>query len=153
MENFDGAELCQLVGLWARSMEQHRIGLYSDDWLAFSKYVGRSQAERIREDLIKNFKEYFYLSITCEKNLKAVIFLEVTLNLRTAKQQSYNKPDNNSLYINIMSNHLPNINKNFPRNISERSSNLSADETIFNKPKYLNQNTLAESGFKHRTTF
>ena len=153
MEKFDGAELCQLVGLWVRSMEQHRICLYSDDWLAFSKYVTRCQAERIREDLIKNFNEYFYLNITCETNLKGVIFLDVTLNLRTGKQQSYNKPNNTPLYINVMSNHLPNIIKNFPRNISERTNNWSADETIFNKSKYLNQNTLAESEFKHRTTF
>ena len=66
-------------------MEHHRIGLYSDDWLACSEYVSRLQAEKIREDLIKNFKEYFNQSITCETNLKVFNFLDETLNLTTGK--------------------------------------------------------------------
>ena len=66
-------------------MGQHRIGLYSDDWSACSKYVSRPQAEKIREDLIKNFKEYFNQSITCETNLKAVNFLDEILNLTIGK--------------------------------------------------------------------
>ena len=80
---------------------------------------------RIRKDFIKIFKEDFDLSITCETNLKAVNFLDVTLNLTTGKYQPYNKPNNNPLYINILSNHPPNIIQNLPIN------NLSADERIY----------------------
>ena len=77
----------------------------------------------------------------------------VTLNLTTGKYQPYNKSDNNPLYINILSNHPPNIIKNLPGNISKRINNLSADETTFNKSKDWHNNALAESGFKHKITF
>ena len=62
---------------------------------------------------------------------KAVNFLNVTLNLTICKDQPYNKADNNSLYINILSNHPPNLIKNLRSNISKRIDNLSADETTF----------------------
>ena len=83
-------------------------------------YSSGLQADRIRKDFITIFKEDFDLSIICETNLKAVIFLDITLNLTTGKYQTYNKPDNNPLYINILSNHPPSIIKNLPGNISKR---------------------------------
>ena len=158
MGSFDGAELCKLVGLYichilGEKYGKHRAGLYCDDGLACFGYISRPQADRIRKDFIKIFKEDFDLTITCETNLKAVNFLNVTLNLTTGKYQPYNKPDNNLLYINIHSNHLPNIIKNLPGNVSKRINTLSADETTFNKSKDLYNNTLAESGFKHKITF
>ena len=130
-----------------------RIGLYRDDGLACFGYTSGPQAGRIRKDFIKIFKEDFDLNITCETNLKAVNFLDVTRNLTTGKYQPYNKPDNNPLYINILSNHPPNIIKNLPDNISKRINTLSADETTFNKSKDLYNNVLAERGFKHMITF
>ena len=140
MGSFDGAELCELVGLYilhilGEKYGKHRIGLYRDDGLACFGYTSGPQADRIRKDFIKIFKEDFDLSITCETNLKAVNFVDVTLNLATGKQQPYNKSDNNPLYIKIPSNHPPNIIKNAPGNISKRMNNLSADETTFNKSK------------------
>ena len=88
MWNFDGAELCELVGLYilhilGEKYGKHRIGLYRDDGLACFGYTSGPQADRIRKDFIKIFKEDFDLSITCEINLKAVNFLDVTLNLTT----------------------------------------------------------------------
>ena len=68
--------------------------------------------------IYKIFKEDFDLSITCETNLKAVNFLDVTLNLTTGKYRLYNKQDSNPLYTNIFSNHPPNIIKNLTGNIS-----------------------------------
>ena len=65
-----------------------------------------------------SFVSWWWISLfwiyqrTCETNLKAVNFLDVTLNLTTGKYQPYNKPDNDPLYINILSNHPPNIIKN-----------------------------------------
>ena len=119
MRSFDNAELCELVGLYilhilGAKYGKHRIGLYRDDGLACFGYTSGPQADRIRKDFIKIFKEDFNLSITCETNLKAVNFLDVTLNLTTSKYQPYNKPYNNPLYINILSNHPPNIIKNLP---------------------------------------
>ena len=110
MGSFDGAELCELVRLYilhilGEKYGKHRIGLYRDDGLASFGYTSGPQADRIRKDFIKIFKEDFDLSITCETNLEAVNFLDVTLNLTTGKYQPYNKPDNNPLYINIFSSH------------------------------------------------
>ena len=85
--------------------------------------------------------------------MKAINFLDVTLNLTTRKYQPYKKPDDNPLYINILSNHPPNIIKNLPSNISKRINTLSAYETTFNKSKDLYNNVLAKSGFKHKITF
>ena len=127
--------------------------MYRDNGLACFGYTSGPQADRIRKDFIKIFKEDFNLSITCETNLKTVNFLDVTLNLTTAKYQPYNKPDNNPLYINILSNHPPNMIENLPENISKRINTLSADETTFNKSKDLYNNALAESGFKYKITF
>ena len=120
MGSFDDAELCKLVGLYichilGEKYGKHRAGLYCDDGLACFGYISRPQADRIRKDFIKIFKEDFDLTITCETNLKAVNFLNVTLNLTTGNYQPYNKPDNNLLYINIHSNHLPNIIKKSSR--------------------------------------
>ena len=79
----------------------------------------------------------FNPSITCGTDLKSVNFLDVTLNLTTGKYQPSNKPDNNPLYIIILSNHPANITKNLLDNISKRINNLSADETKFKKSKDL----------------
>ena len=133
---------------------RNNIGLYRDDGLDCFGYTSGPQADTIKKDFIKIFKEDYYdLIITRDTNLKAVNFLDVTLNLTTGKYQPYNKPDNNPLYINILSNHPPNIIKNLPGNISKRINNLSADETTFNKSKDLYNNALAESGFEIRLHF
>ena len=157
MGSFDGTELCELVGLCilhilGEKYGKHRIGLYCDDGLTCFGYTSGPQTYRIRKDFIKIFKEDFDLSITCEMNLKAVSFLDVTVNLTTGKYQPYNKPDNNRVYINTLSNHPPNIIKNLPGNISQRINNLSGDETTFNKSKVLYNNAFAESGFEHKIT-
>ena len=85
--------------------------------------------------------------------MKAVNFLDVTLNLTTGKYQPYNKPDNDPLYINILSNHPPNIIKNLQDDISKRISTFSANGTTFNKSKDLCSNALTKSGFKLKVKF
>ena len=158
MGSFDGAELWELVGLYifhilGEEYGKHRVGLYCDDGLACFGCISGPQADRMRKDFIKIFKKDFDLSIICETNFKAVKFLDVTLNLKTGKYQPYDKPDNTLLYINILSNHPPNIIKNVPGNKSKKINTLSADETAFNKSKDLYNNALTESVFKHKITF
>ena len=140
MGSFDGAELRELVGLYilhifGKKYGKHRINLNGDEGLYCFAYTNGPQADRIRKDVIKIFKESFDPILICEANLKAVNFLDVTLNLRTGKYQPYNKPDNSQLYINIISNHPTNIIENLASNISERTNNFSAGETTFNKSK------------------
>ena len=49
--------------------------------LAYFENISGPQAEKIREDVIKIFKQKFDLNITSETNLKIANFLDVTLNL------------------------------------------------------------------------
>ena len=90
MGSFDGAELRELAGLYilhifGKKYGKHRIGLNRDEGLYCFAYTNGPQADRIRKDVIKIFKESFNPILICEANLKAVNFLDVTLNLRTGK--------------------------------------------------------------------
>ena len=90
MGSFDGAELRELVGLYilhifGKKYGKHRINLNGDEGLYCFAYTNGPQADRIRKDVIKIFKESFNPILICEANLKAVNFLDVTLNLRTGK--------------------------------------------------------------------
>ena len=93
MGNFDGAEICELVGVYilnviGKKYGKERVGLYGeDDSLACSENVSGPQAESIRKDLIKIFKQEFDFIITSETNFKIVNFLDVALNLSTGKYQ------------------------------------------------------------------
>ena len=67
MGSFDGAELCELVGLYilhilGQKYGKHRIGLYRDDGLACSEYISGPQADRIRKYFINIFKEDFEIA-------------------------------------------------------------------------------------------
>ena len=82
-------ELCDLVGLHipkilGEKYGKHIIGLYHDDGLICFGYTSAPQADRTRKDFLNIFNEDFDFSITCETNMEAVNFLDVTLNLATA---------------------------------------------------------------------
>ena len=53
MGSYDGAEVCELVGLFilntlAQKYNKHDIGLYRDDGLAAFKNISGPKAERIK---------------------------------------------------------------------------------------------------------
>ena len=62
-------------------------------------------------------------------------FIDVTLDLTTGKYNSYDKPGNVPIYINVESNHPPNFIKNLPestfRHINKSSSDKSAILKVF----------------------
>ena len=84
-QNYASQWVYMFSTFWVRSTGN--IGVYRDGGLACSGYTSGPQADRIRQDFIKIFKEDFDLSITSETNLKAVNFLDVTLNPTTGKYQ------------------------------------------------------------------
>lgn len=105
-----------------------------DEGLYCFAYTNGPQADRIRKDVIKIFKESFNPILICEANLKAVNFLDVTLNLRTGKYLITNQIIVNyisTLFLTI----LQILFENLVSNISERTNNFSAGETTFNKSK------------------
>ena len=149
---FDGAETCELVGLYmlnklSNILNIENIGLYRDDGLAVVKDANGPKMDRMRKDIISTFKEEG-LSITIETNLSTTDFLDVSFDLATGKYFPYRKPNSNLLYVNKQSNHPPTILKELPKLINQRLTNLSCDETEFNKAKSPYQDALKTSGYK-----
>ena len=104
MGSYDGAESCDLVGLYLLWQTRHlglHMGLFRVDGLAVSSKTAR-QTEVIRKELCKILKEK-ELQITLEANSKVVDFLDVTINLSDGTYRPYMKPNNNPLYINKQS--------------------------------------------------
>ena len=85
MGAYDGAEVCELVGIFilyqlSRIYNKNDIGLYRDDCLAVFRNTNGPQAEKIK----KHFQSIFRknnLSIIVKCNLNTVDYLDVTLNL------------------------------------------------------------------------
>ena len=68
--------------------------------------------------------------------------LDVTLNLANGTYRPYRKANESLLYINTSSNHPPQVIEQLPTSISERLSNKSSSEEIFNASKYEHETAL-----------
>ena len=152
MGSFDGAEVCELVGLYAlnnlrKRFGNNNIGLYRDDGLALIEGTSLRLADKARKDLCSAFQE-LGLKITAEINYKTVNFLDVTLNLTNESYKPYRKPNNDLLYIHKDSNHPPSITKHLPAAINRRISSLSSDEQTFNSVAPTYDNALKQSNYK-----
>ena len=111
MGSFDGAEICELVGLYLlHQMKDNfpdiNFGLYRDDGLGFTIDMNNSQLERIKKSIIQLYKRND-LKITIDMGLAQVDFLDITKNLENGKFWPYCKPNNEPLYINKLSYHPP----------------------------------------------
>ena len=157
MGSHDGAEVCELVGMFALAQlparyRKQNVGLYRDDGLAVSRGTSGSEAERVKKDLTKRFKD-LGLRVTIDANLKITNFLDLTLNLRSGKYCPYRKPNDTPLYINRSSNHPPSILKNLPTAVSRRLTQISSDEEIFNEAAPLYDDALKISGYNDRLKY
>ena len=100
---YDGAEVCELVGLYilrklSSAYPDGSIGLYRDDGLAIFKNMNARSGDKARKVLCEILGD-LGLKITVKSNLKVVNYLDVTLNFTTGKYYPFRKPDNNPLYI------------------------------------------------------
>ena len=99
MGSFDGAETCELIGLYLLSQLQHldiNIGLYRDDGLAACHKTPR-QVELLKKKICAIFAKN-NLHITIDANKKIINFLDITLDLATGTYSPYMKPNNTPLY-------------------------------------------------------
>ena len=130
--SYDGAEICELVGLYTLSILGkvygiQKVGFYWDHGLAcWHKISGPDQI---------------------------VNFLDVTFDLCTGKYQAYKKPKDTPTYINVNSNPPPNITKALPESISKRINNISSDKAIFNNAAPFYNNVLSASENKENLTY
>ena len=157
MGSFDGAEVCELVGLYILSNLEERfgkekIGLYRDDGLAVLKTNSGRKADKTREDLIQIFNK-LGLKITAEANLKIVHFLDVTFNLANSTYFPYRKPNDEPMYINSRSNHPKSILTQLPKSINNRLSQLSCNEETFQTASAPYQEALTRSNYNHTLTY
>lgn len=157
MGSYDGAEVCELVGLFilndlCNEYGKDNIGLYRDDGLAIFKHTSGPQAERIRKDITRRFKTHG-LNITIQTNMKTVNYLDVTFDLTNGTYCPYRKPNDHPQYINTKSNHPPNIIKQIPASINRRISDNSSSEDAFNKAKPVYDSALKASGYTETLTY
>ena len=158
MDSFDGAEVCELVGLYLRDMViiklevgDNKIDLYRDDGLSCFQNLSGLESEKIKKKLCKIFKKHGF-NIAVECNLRITDFLDVTFDLRTGKYYPYRKV-NDDLYIHKQSNHPPSVTKQIPAMISKRISDISCDKEFFDKAATVYNNALKNSGFHQNIKF
>ena len=150
MESFDGAEVCELVGVYilcflAKVTNKKDCGLYRDDGLLILRNLNGQQINRMRKNVLKIFKDINF-TIDVETNLKIVDFLDITFNLNNDIYRPYKKP-NDLLYINKSLNHPPQIINQLPKIIDERLSRNSSNEEVFNSSKCQYEKALRESEY------
>ena len=151
MGSYDGAEVCDLIGLYLISIlkdliNQADIGLYRDDGLLTLKNLSGPQRDKLRKNIIKIFSNVGF-NIEIQTGLKTVNFLDITFDLSNGTFKPFKKPNDPLLYINVKSNHPPQIIKQLPTSIAQRLSDNSANEQIFEecKPEY--EEALRTSGY------
>ena len=150
MGAFDGAEICELVRSYMLNLISERCGkketgLYRDDGLGVSKNQSGPQNERTKKFIQKTFKDKG-LDIVIQCNMKIVNYLDATFNLNTGTTKPYRKPDDETNYINVDSNHPLTIIRQLPLSVEKRLSKLSSSEEIFNEAKGYYQEALQQSG-------
>ena len=154
MGSFDGAENCDLVGLFLLSQLQHlpiNIGLYRDDGLA-ATCLSTKQCEDVKKEIGRIF-HLNNLSITIEANKNDVNFLDINMDLDTWDFKPFRKPNNNPQYIHVDSNHPPSITKNIPLAVNKRLNEISSNKAIFDAASKPYQEALKEGGYKHILAF
>ena len=153
MGSFDGAEVCELVGLYilnsvATKFGKDRVGLYRGDGLILIRGTSARLADKTRKELHELFKQ-FDLKITAEITHQSVNFLVITLNLCDDNYLPYRKPNNDPLFIDRRSNHPPLITKQLPSSVNKRISHLSSNKEAFSKSAPLYEAALKRSN--HQT--
>ena len=154
----DGAEVCELVGLYilhemAINFPQINFGLYRDDGLGEHDEIQKREEEQLKKELNKFLREKFGLRITVEKGEHQVNMLDVNLDLKTEDFKPYKKPNDKPIYVNTGSNHPATIIKQIPIGINKRLSAISSNENNFNRAKPIYQKALDDSGHKHELKY
>ena len=154
----DGAEVCELVGLYIlHEMAKHyswiNFGLYRDDGLGEHNEIPKREEEQLKKDLHAFFLEKFGLRITVEKGKKEVNHLDVTMDLAKEDFKPYKKPNDKPIYVNTASNHPATVIKQVPAGINKRLSAISSNEENFNKAKDIYQKALNDSSHNYELKY
>ena len=157
MGSYDGAELCELFGLYlvylfTKEFGKQNISLYRDGGLSCFENISKPVSDKIKKKIITTFKSNG-LSITGEYNLIVTDFLDVTFDLKSATYYLYRKPNIELPYTNKHSNHPPSIVNQIPSMISNRISQNSCDKNHVDKAAPDYNIALKNSRFNENVTY
>ena len=155
MGSFDGAEICELVGihilsLLSNKLDKQSTALYRDDGLVLLRNTSKQKTDQIRKDMIQIFKNAGF-KFEIKTNLHIFDFSDVMFDLLDGTYKLYKKLNDQLLYINTSSNHPPQIIKQLPTSISNCLSNNSSNKQVFEMSKGEYEKVLKESGYKKVT--
>ena len=151
MGSFDGAETCELVGLFLLYkiigfIPIEKVGLYRDDGLIILDNPDGPSVERIRKKLHAVFQAEG-LKITIENPSTVVNFLDVTFNSTDGSYRPFRKDSSITEYVNRHSNHPPQIIKRIPEIVQQRLITISSSREIFEESKCFYEECLRKSGY------
>ena len=109
MGSFFGAELCDLIGLYALNhlkslYKDHEIGLYRDGGLVIIEQKNNQILENTKKRTIKLLNEIGF-KIIIDIGATTCNFLDTTLNLNDDEYEPYRKDNSDVKHINNKSNH------------------------------------------------
>ena len=156
MGAWDGAETCELVGLYILDHLKKRLkdfepGLYRDDSLGVIEATPRI-AEKTRQKIHSIMAE-LGLKITSKANIKVVEFLDVVFDLQNENYRPFLKPGDRPLYVNKKSNHPPSILKNIPLAVNKRLCDISSSKDVFDQSVPVYQAALDRAGYNHKLEY
>ena len=139
MGSYGGAELCELIGIYIQFLltnilSKDNMDLNRDDGLFILRKINKQQTDRIRKKIISIFRIICF-KIEIVTNLIEADFLDVTFNLENNTYRPYKKPNDQLIYIDVSSNHPPQIKKQLTKIISDCLSQNSSNADIFNNTK------------------
>ena len=157
MGSYDGAELCKLIGIYIQSLltnilSKDNMGLSRDNGLFILRKINKQQTDTVRKKIISIFKNIEF-KIEVVTNLTEVDFLDVTFNLENNTYRPYKKPNDKLIYIDVSSNHPPQIKKQLTKIISDRLSRNSSNADIFNNTKLEYEEALKKCGHTTKLTY
>ena len=155
--SYDGAELCELFGLYlldllTEEFGKQNIGSYRDDSLSCFENISGPDSEIIKKKLFEICKSNG-LSITVECNVIVTDLLDVIFDIKSATYCPYRKPNNELLYINKHSNHPPSIINQIPSMINNQISENFCNKNHFHKAAPDYNIALKNSGFNENVTY
>ena len=154
MGAYQGAECCDLVGLFLLSKLQHlpiKVGAYRDDILGVCSLTP-FQVEKVKQKVVQVFQQYG-LKVKATANTRVANFLDITLDLVNEVHRPYMKPLTHLEYVHVDSNHPRHITKHAVSEIGKRLSLLSSNEEIFNAAKGPYVEALKRAGHKEQLVY
>ena len=157
MKVYDGAGICELIGIFILSLigkkyGSESIGLCRDNGLSIFRNASRPRLGKIKKHTQKVFKEKMS-NVIIECNMKIVNYLDVTFSLNDGTCKPYKKPNHETKYIYVDSDHPQSVIKQMPKSMAARLSSLSLSKEIFLEAAQSYKQNLATCKYKEKLIY